>query len=186
MSALPLVTNPETLATAESPKLLHVYYSNMPSIRYVFRDGVFAEFIKGRYYTDNETYIAELNNEVRLRHPTIFTKKGEETIMSDDLDPNTVLRKNVRRDLMLEMLQTLDPTRDLGQYTNGKLNAQNTMSIASVAAGGDSTQANVKLRALLEQSLGIPASLTEQTPGADVSKVAPGVVARPKIIAASK
>jgi hypothetical protein len=175
MSALPIVSNPETLATASNPKLLHVFYSHIPSVRYGFRDGTFADFIKGRYYTDNEIYIAELQNEVKLRHPTLFIKAGAETIMSDDLDPNAVLRKNARRELMFEMLQALDPSRDLCQYTQGKLNAQSTLDMASLAAGGDSTQANVKLRQLLEQSLGLPATVTSA--GADVSKVAPGTQA---------
>jgi hypothetical protein len=139
--------------TPDKPIELHVFHSTMQSVKYGFTDGSMAEFIRGRYYTDDPAKIAALQNEIRLRHPYLYVEAGKETVMSDDLDPVAVMRKQIRAELMLEMLAASgNPGRDMGSYSPGKLQATNTNDVANHTHGGDATMIQARIMQMAKEA----------------------------------
>lgn len=51
--------------------ILTEFKSSIPSCVYALKDGTQAIFMFGRYRTDNESYIAELKHEIKMKHPHI-------------------------------------------------------------------------------------------------------------------
>lgn len=79
----------------QNQKLLHVFKSNIPSSQYIFKSGKYAHFVDGKYFTDIESEIAELEAEIAGRHPHIYKDNGELTIVAEDRDPMVALRKKI-------------------------------------------------------------------------------------------
>lgn len=129
----------------EGPKKLWVFNSHAKSCSYIFANGSKAEFINGKFYTPEESRARELTMEIVLhRSPYFFIKKGEETIMSDDLDPVVKLKKQLRSEILQELYQEavkiqMGASAETGDYVPGKLNAQSTRDIESITAGADQT-----------------------------------------------
>ena len=76
-------------------KKLRVFKSTMGSSNYVFKDGSFAAFVSGKFYTDNDEYIAELQAEVAAKHPNIYVDADESEIDAVMVDPATAQRINI-------------------------------------------------------------------------------------------
>lgn len=74
---------------------LRVFKSRMGACNYVFADGNFAAFVGGKFYTDNATYIAELEAEVAAKHPVIYIDPAESEIDAVMVDPATAQRINI-------------------------------------------------------------------------------------------
>lgn len=130
---------------AAGPVKLWVFNSHQKSCRYIFSDGAKADFVNGRYYTPEENKALELTRQIIVhKSPYFFINKGEETIMSDDLDPEVKLKKKLRAEILQELYQeaikiTMGASNSPGDSVQGKLNAQSTRDIEAVAAGGDQT-----------------------------------------------
>ena len=115
---------------------LHLFKSNLPSSKYVFRSGRVAEFVGGNYLTKNQEEINELTKEISYGHPHIFVEAGRETVAADELDPMSVLRKKIRNELLAEMQEASgNPHRDMGNTTQhsgaGQLNTAGLVAAAS-------------------------------------------------------
>lgn len=80
------------------PKLTE-FKSSLPSCVYALRDGTQAIFMFGRYRTDNEAYIAELNHEIKLKHPHIT---GGYEVDTEADDPLIGLEKKFRAKFLAE------------------------------------------------------------------------------------
>ena len=112
-----------------------LFKSNQLSSNYIFRSGKVAMFIHGRFSTDVQSEIDELENEIKTNHPNIYKDEREKTIDTEKLDPLWKLKQDMRAEILAEMAANNDPNRDMGSYTSGKLNAASTRDIESVAAG---------------------------------------------------
>lgn len=144
---------------AAGPVQLWVFHSYQKSCSFIFPNGAKAEFINGKFYTPDEGLALILTQEIIVnRSPYFFIKPGEETIMSDDLDPTVKLKKQLRAEIMQELYQeamkiTMAASSSPGDYDAGKLKVQNTRDIESVTAGADQTT-GAKL-ANIAQMLGV-------------------------------
>lgn len=115
---------------------LHLFRSNLPSCKYIFRSGKVAEFVAGNYITKNQKEIDELNEEISYGHPHLFVEAGRTTVQADELDPLNALKKKLRQEILAEMdAASGNPHRDLGTSVQaadgGQMNTQGLVAAAS-------------------------------------------------------
>jgi hypothetical protein len=163
--------------TAQSgPVKLWVFHSHQKSCRYIFSDGSKADFVNGRYYTPEEGKARELTQQIVIhRSPYFFIKPGEETMMSDDLDPVVKLKKQLRAEIMQELYQeaikiTMGASNTTGDSVQGKLNAQSTKDIEAVAAGADQTT-GARLAAIAQMVGVVPGKEADPVPSVTDNKL---------------
>lgn len=119
-------------------KQLHLYSCNVPSSRYVFKNGKIANFIGGIYTTHIEQEIAELDFEVANDHPNIFVDPKRRVISADELDPMAVLKKKLRAELKAEMDAEAATGRDFGNSAQGKNQGlQTSATVAQVSSASN-------------------------------------------------
>lgn len=132
---------------------LYLFKSRIPSCSYAFKKGKLAQFRRGEYVTSDQNEVKELMEEIELNHPTIYVDEKEFKVSPDRFDPIAALRKKIRDEIIAEeiakMQAATNPERDMGESSQGPLNAASTSDIAPVAIGGDGTQA--RLAALRQQ-----------------------------------
>lgn len=73
--------------------MLKLFKSRTSSVQYVFKNGLMAHFVGGRYTTDKEAQIAELEEEIKLGHPTFYIDEKETEVDSTQLDPLEFIKK---------------------------------------------------------------------------------------------
>jgi hypothetical protein len=118
-------------------KTLNVYYTNLPSVNYIFKNGKQAIFVSQRFCTDVPAEVEELNYEVSLGHPHIYIKQEAPTIQSNMLDPMEALREKIIAEYKAAQTAAINPENDLGTSDqSGKLNIATSRTIAEAAAGG--------------------------------------------------
>lgn len=104
----------------------HKFVSNIPSSKYVFKDGSIAVFVAGQYLTDDDDYAAELNKEIKLKHPHISVDPNALTVTSESLDPLASLRKKFFEEFKAAQAAAVDPSNDMGNSVQGKLAGMST------------------------------------------------------------
>lgn len=80
-----------------------LFKSTSGPCRYVFKNGSVALFKGGRYATDVEAEIKELEDEVKNRHPTIYVDSAEAETDALVDDPIANLRKEIINDYLRNM-----------------------------------------------------------------------------------
>lgn len=80
-----------------------LFKSTSGPCRYVFKNGNVALFKGGRYATDIESEIKELEDEVKNRHPTIYVDSAEAETDALVDDPIANLRKEIINDYLRNM-----------------------------------------------------------------------------------
>lgn len=168
------------MATAIVGKIMHVFFNTIPNCRYTFKDGTDANFLGGKYLTDNEVQIRELSREVANGHPHIYTKADHLTEDTTIVDPMVAIREKVRAELLAEMAASTDKTTDRGSYeVSGKLEGiANTDTIAAGAADSSSNDG-------AQQATAATTTVTP-TPVASAAIVNPALAALSAKIAAAK
>jgi hypothetical protein len=141
--------NAVAMEVLTNPRLEKLFKSNTKSIKYIFKNGHVANFVRGRYTTSDPVKIAELMAEVEANHPEIHIDQNELEIDPRMEDPKLRMRAEILKDLMEANLVATNPERDMGEYSPGKMNPQSTQSIASVMAGGNATQLSAQVAALV-------------------------------------
>lgn len=116
-----------------------VFHSTIPSIRYVFRAGKHAVFIDGKYTTNIAHEIEELDAEIEAGHPNFFIKSKEEVA---PVEPLEALREKFIKEFLAKQAEDTKTVKDGGTSEQGKLNVANSTTIASAAAGSDSSLGN--------------------------------------------
>lgn len=147
-----------------------LFKSTQLSSNYIFRSGKVANFVRGRFSTDDPTEIKELQNEVDTKHPYIYKDAKEATIDTEKLDPMWKLKQDMRAQILAEMAASQDPSRDMGSYEQTKLSPSSTTDIAPVAAGaGPSTAVQALLaRTRAAKAAELANKSDEPTPEASV------------------
>lgn len=80
-----------------------LFKCSIASAKFFFKDGNVAYFVNGRYATDNENYIAELEAEIKAKHPHIFVDENEKETAQITQDPMSALKEKLRAELLAEM-----------------------------------------------------------------------------------
>jgi hypothetical protein len=89
-----------------------VFKSSLRSCKYIFKDGTNGYFIDGRMVTDNEDHIAEMEHEIKHKHPTFFIDDKDSTSDTPQLDPMSALKKKIIEDYLKE--QKEQAVKDMG------------------------------------------------------------------------
>ncbi len=123
-----------------------IFKSQMPSCNYVFRNGVVAHFINGKYATDQETEIAEITAEITARHPHLYVDANESEIDSEALSPMEIIKQKAVAEYIANMAAATNPANDRGTSEKEKPTAgmATSRSNAATALASDSqASANV-------------------------------------------
>lgn len=102
------LSNPSVKPAGE---VFNVYYSARPGIRLITESGFAITFSGYKYVTQNESAIAYLDNLAATGAAGISV---EGTVTSEDLDPETALRKKYFAEFTAELAKTNSDSRDLG------------------------------------------------------------------------
>jgi len=119
----------------------NLYKSRLYSCKYAFRAGSCANFVNFEYMTDIKSEIEELDNEIALGHPTLYTDPARKTVDTSKLDPLADIRAKAVADYIAGQKNATDPTNDMGTSAPGKLNVATSANVAGAAAGSTSGQA---------------------------------------------
>lgn len=77
-------------------QVLRVFKSSVASCKYITKAGKFLYFRKGEYVTDDESEIAELDAEIKARHPHIYIDSNKKTVTAEEVaDPMAALKKRI-------------------------------------------------------------------------------------------
>lgn len=123
----------------EIPKpVVKLFLCTILSCKYGFSRGTVANFVNGKYATSNPDEIAELEYQIKMGHPHIYVRKGEETVDYDVNDPMAELRKKFFEEFKASEKARIDSQvdgRDMGEYTQARLKTGNTTDIQPVTIG---------------------------------------------------
>jgi hypothetical protein len=97
-------TSPATATPKATPKQFTLFKCSIQACQYYFKDGSRADFIGGRYATDDESKIEELQAEIEANHPNIYADEAELTTAAVIQDPLAHLRAKIRAEVEAEML----------------------------------------------------------------------------------
>lgn len=122
----------------KAPQLANVYFSTVRSMRFGFADGSVAHFIGGKYVTDSEKEIKELNTELKNRNPHLYTKVDQLTV-DLSVTPEELFKAKIIAEFLANQ-RALD-TAAVNNTTESKsvssgLNAVNSNGADSTAQSG--------------------------------------------------
>lgn len=78
--------------------ILNLYKSRFPYCKFSLQDGSSVEFVNGRFATDNQQAIRELDAEIRNKHPYIFKDPAQPTINTDEVDQLELIKQRAVQD----------------------------------------------------------------------------------------
>jgi len=122
----------------DSSKVLHQFFSRIPSVKYIFTNGKEAHFINGRFTTDVVGEIEQLNAEIAEGHPHLFTKPEALTITVADLDPLAEIKRKAIEEHMAKLAAASNPENDMGTSEQTKLDVANSVSVKGATAASNS------------------------------------------------
>lgn len=121
---------------ARAPEAL-VFKNAMSNCQFVFKTGKVANFMQGKYITDLQWEIDELQNEINSGHPHIYIDDKERTVAV--VEPVEALRARHIAEYLAANAAAVDKTNDAGSSEQGKLTVANSSTVASGMAGSDSS-----------------------------------------------
>lgn len=115
--------------TTEPDVMVDVFKSSLLSCKYVFSNSKVANFVGGKYYTEFESEILELNREIKFGNPH-FEYVGK--MAKADINPVSALKRAAIREFLAE--QRAKVGRVMGNSVQGPLiaSAANTDMLAEV------------------------------------------------------
>ena len=119
-----------------------VFRSNIPSCRYVFKNGKVAPFIGGKYITNIKHEIDELDTEIEMKHPYISANKEEAV---NTIEPLEALKVRFFAEFQAAQAANLLKSNDAGTSEQGKLNIANSSTVSAGMAGSSSAGATPAL-----------------------------------------
>lgn len=125
----------------------NLFLSSLKNCKYLFKNGKEAHFISGEYLTDIKSEIDELEEEVKLKHPHIYTDLDKLTVDTTKLDPLEEIKKKAVEEYLAAQSKAVDlgttdtssnlsgigNTTDMSQAISGDVKV-NTASLASLKA----------------------------------------------------
>lgn len=122
--------------------LVNVYKTRVNNSRYVFSSGTVATFRGDTFITEDESEIAQLDNEIRLKHPSIYQEAGQRGIDPKTLDPMEIFKEKIIAEYLAKVAAAQNPLNDRGSSVaqNPQAGISNSSSIAPIALGAGPTQ----------------------------------------------
>lgn len=145
------------MATDTTPTKLQVFKSTIPFMNFIFPNGKPAIFQNGVFRTSNENEAQHLDYEISQGHPHIYRDAQEKEVMSNEVDPISVLRKKIIDEYKAQLEAATNPANDMGNSQQGPVKPANSSDVAAAAAGGNgqvSTFAVNKTPSALAAALG--------------------------------
>lgn len=105
----------------------------IPSCKYLFANGTAAYFTDGRYATQDEKEIEELEAEIKARHPHIYIDANEKETEAAILDPMSSLKKRIIEDYLKEQASGKDMGTS-GIKAGAGAGVSNSQTTAAIAA----------------------------------------------------
>lgn len=135
---------------AEAVKEKRLYKSTTKFTTIHDTKGRAMHFKMGNFITDDEEFIAFLDGEIAKNAfgGVIYIDPNARTITAEQENPMIALRKKFFQEFLAEQQAHMNPENDMGNSTQGPLNATSTSNIAAVAAGGGPTISGAKLVSL--------------------------------------
>lgn len=122
--------------------VLKVFKSSIPSVNFVTSRGSTLVFKDGRYLTDNLKEIAELEDEIKSRHPHIYIDPAEKEVDTTILEEIEAAKRKAEADVLAKhgkaaetnvgAGQTMSPAKLLGVTSSAALSG---LAGASNSAG---------------------------------------------------
>lgn len=132
------VTNTDA-KLGDSPTIMALFKNSMGSCVYIFKNGKPANFLQGRYFTNNEAEIEELMDEVKQGHPHIYIDQEEFLVDTKFVDPLEAIRAQILAELAAQGRLVEAGTSDFGTSDqSGKLTIGTTTSVAAAMSGSNS------------------------------------------------
>lgn len=116
--------------------VIRIFKATLPSVNYIFTNGKPAIFVQGKFTTNIDFEIQELEREIATGHPHIYIDPAESEIDSDALTPMEILRAKVREELVAEMAAATNPANNMGTTVQEPVKPASTADIAQAAQGG--------------------------------------------------
>lgn len=125
--------------------LVNQYFSRIPHVRYVFKDGSVANFTGDRFTTTEPAEISELDAAVAAKNQVIYTKPGMERVDPESLDPVLAFKKQVIAEYLANQAAASgNPNRDMGKSdSSGGVKPASTQAIAAITANQAASTFNV-------------------------------------------
>lgn len=142
-------TGNNTITTQDTPDTgansFNVYYHKRAGGATVLDPlGNSYHFIKGRFITNLPAAITFLDAQIAAGNSFIYTKKGEETLTSDELNPMATMKREIIEQYKADVLagKVAGPAdSSYGNPSSQNLNIMSTAGVASMSAGSDSVPA---------------------------------------------
>jgi hypothetical protein len=95
-------------------------------------------FFAGSYITNAPDEIAHLDAQIAAGHQMIYTKKGQETVTSESLDPLAAIKKKVIDEYLAAQAAQADTSRDMGNTSaDPQAGMQTSKSIGAITVGSN-------------------------------------------------
>lgn len=123
-----------------------LFKSRMPSCQYFFKDGSRADFVSGRFSTDDAEKISELELELTKNHPHIYIDDNEVEVDTAKQDPLEHLRTKFIAEYLAA--QNAKEGTDFGTTeANTKASIATTADLGKVGGAKESLSASIKVGA---------------------------------------
>lgn len=151
-----------------------IFKSNLPYFQYLFKDGVAAIFIEGRYQTSDEQRIRELATEVgdvgkyKSKHPYIFVDEDEQEVDSEALTPLELIKLQAKEEARKELLEEQKLAADM---------VANNTSFSSAVSFANSLNTTEKQTIAVDSAekkvapITVPAPVPVPVPATDTSSI---------------
>ena len=151
--------------------LKRVFKSHIQNCRFIFGNGDVAAFVGGRYLTDVDAEIQQLEKEVAAKNPTLYMDSAEMEVDPITLDPMYGIKQRIIAEFLAGKI-TLDPNRDMGTSQQGPLKVANSRDVAAITSGHAPSMVQVpealnKALALLEVPKADAAAPADSRPEVD-------------------
>lgn len=120
-----------------------LFKSRMPSCQYFFKDGSRADFVNGRFSTDDEEKIEQLDFELTKNHPHIYVDDNETEVDTEKQDPLEHLRTKFIAEYLAS--QKAKEGTDFGASEAKKGAGMLTTAGLETAAAKESLSASIKV-----------------------------------------
>lgn len=91
-----------------------LFKGTQPFFRYIFKDGSEAAFIGGRYMTDVESEVKELQAEVVAKHPFIYIDENEKEVDTSFAEQLEEVKAAAVAAFLAKQQEATDKSNDMG------------------------------------------------------------------------
>lgn len=112
-----------------------VFKSHIPSVSYFFKNGLQAAFLLGRYETDKEEHVQELQDAIYAGNPHIYVDPEDSEIDTDAPSP----MERIRQEAYAQALADIQAKQASGQVDNSAAQLAPSMTTAAFTASLSNT-----------------------------------------------